>query len=214
MARRLHNLQLRQHFPALQREVLFTIVAGCVERFLVPDDEHAAGSRLERMLHFLRFCVFFDFPFEASKERLVGQLAAVVPVHVESWPTAELWKLKVDDRPLGIGFSVVAAGQRLHAGWIAEVQRHEWHIERMACHIAQRTGAKIPIPTPRKRMIARTKRPHGRRADPRIPVQIPWHGSFCRPIASLRPHWPVGPNVQFLDNTQGTRLDHRRGLPQ
>ena len=116
---------------------------------------------------------------------------------------------------LGIGLAVVARGRRLHAHRIAQVEAHVRHVERVAGHVAQGAGAKLPPAAPLERMIGRMIRPHFRRADELGPVHVRRHcGRVGRPVDALRPDRAVRPDVNFLDRAQRAALEDRGRLAE
>ena len=173
---------------------MLAIVAGCVERVLLADHKHGAVGRIDGVVAI----------FEAFKECLLGLLPTVVPFYFDSRALTEHWKFIVNDRPLRIGLLVVATGDGLHAGRIAQIEGHEWHIERMTSHVAQSAGAKVPKTTPSKGLIAVAIRPLRRWSQPQIPVQMRRRLCVGRTTTSLRPNGPVCPDVDFLYRSQAT----------
>ena len=100
---------------------------------------------------------------------------------------------------------------------IFDFQGGEQTAHRVATHIAQGAGAKIPPAAPDERLIDRFPlklaffvlvqvRPFGRRSKPGVPIQTGRHRiGACRPVSALRPPemfgnaCPIGPNVGLLD---------------
>ena len=166
MPGRFHNRHLRRFGTALESEAILAIVARGIERVLVAHHQHAGVGRLEGLLHFFPLGVGFLLPREAGKERLIGELAAVIPLHLHVLAVPQLGEVEVDHRPLGIGLFVVAAGVGLHSGRIAEIERHKRHVERVAGHVAQGSGAEVPEAAPREGMVAHAIGPQRGWAEP------------------------------------------------
>ena len=63
-------------------------------------------------------------------------------------------------------------------------------------------------------MVASGIRADGSGAEPHVPVEVFGDRSLGGTTAPLRPHWPVGPDVEFLDAPEVAPLDEGRRLAE
>src|SRR5437763_1991571 len=88
---------------------------------------------------------------------------------------------------------------------MAELQRAENRVERMATDIAERAGAEIPPAPPFERQVSRMIRARRGGSEPQVPIQRRWHRRrVFGPLDALRPilvekaiRGTVGPDVDL-----------------
>ena len=110
----------------------------------------------------------------------------------------------------------VPAGGGLDARGRAKFQGRDHRIQRVRPAVAHHPAAKIPEAAPRLRMVGPMVRPHGRRADPQVPVQRCGNGRrFLGPVrpraapAGMAPGiiGKAAPGIDFADLADQARGD-------
>src|SRR5690606_38025990 len=125
-------------FDADQLEGFARIIARRVELAFFADDQRTGVG---------------DITFHALEQFASGTFLRVAPMQRERGAPFVLAELVNHVRLARKTIAVVPGGDRLDARWIAEVERHEGHVERVASHIPERTGAEVPPAAPAKRVI-------------------------------------------------------------
>ena len=98
---------------------------------------------------------------------------------------------------------------------VAEDKGVEWHVQRVASHVTQGSGAEVPKATPLEGMVGFVIGTRGSWAKPFVPMDVVRDtANFGRSASSLRPDRTVCPNMNFLDVAQDTRLNHGRRLAE
>ena len=90
----------------------------------------------------------------------------------------------------GIRFLVhLPERHRFHDRWVFEIQGTKRHVDRVACHVAQRAGAEILPAAPVERLVNSISilwiwtgliRPQRSRPNPGIPLQCCWNRIFSQ----------------------------------
>lgn len=153
-----------------------------------------------------------DVALEFPRFRIEDGVFVTVIPHVFDRFAVFSDKLVFDRRPGGRGnvalgsATVRTDGRDAHR--CREIHRPVAHVHDMTGHVAEGTGAKIPITAPGEGGQLRAVVAEGSGSDPEVPVDVGWHLLFCGPGGNaLRPDGTVGPGVDFDDVSDESSAD-------
>ena len=206
-ARRARVLLRRRagHHVLVQRGGKHTRLAAVhvgADHAAVPDEELPAGPARQ--------------PFSRGQLGRAGRgEASVAPDAPDRRAHAARRKLVDDARRGGRGLGEERRRLGLDAGGLAELQRPERRVHRVAGDVAQRPGPVVPPAAPAERVVRRMVRPVRRRTQEEIPVETGRRVvRLGRPLDRLRPDRPVGPVVHLAHRADDARLQPLADLPR
>src|SRR6266581_883900 len=134
--------------------------------------------------------------------------AAVAPHHLDLGAIALGGEGVRDARNRRRGLAEQLGRFGLDARGVAQAERPERRVHRVAGDVAQRAGAEIPPAAPLERCICRVVGPRGGGTEPQVPVDPGRRVVLLeRPLDGLRPDRPVGPQLDLAYRADGARLD-------
>ena len=117
-------------------------------------------------------------------------------------------KVVTDRKAEGTSLVMDRWPRSLDADRIAEIERPEWQVHKMAPHITERTLPEIPPPPPLSGMVAAGhKGPHRCRTEPEIPGECLRYLLALGRLCGATPRF-TDPDVNLADIANHTRTDH------
>src|SRR5690606_4455578 len=138
--------------------------------------------------------------------------STVVPVEGQRGHVVARGELELDMRRHREAVAIEGRRHRFDARRVAELEREEREVHRVARHIAEGARAEIPPASPAEGQVGVVVRTFRGRPEPEVPVEaLRDLVLLLRALHSLIPDWTIRPNVDLANLADAAGLDDFRG---